>query len=157
MEQKIAFYLRSSMEQNEKLRNSNNPDESDTIANQRKLLYKVALTKGFDKEQIVEYVDDGHTDVNFDRPAFKQLISDVDDGLVAVVMVKDFSRLGRDYIGVGEYVEQYFPARGVRIISINDDWDSNEHVGETLELDATFRTMIYDMYSKEKISKPGKT
>ena len=54
MEQKIAFYLRSSMEQNEKLRNSNNPDESDTIANQRKLLYKVALTKGFDKEQIVE-------------------------------------------------------------------------------------------------------
>lgn len=144
---KVALYLRRSVEQSEETRN--NPDESDSITNQRNLLVREALRKGFQKEQICEYVDDGHTGTNFDRPAFKSLLKDVDAGRIGVVMVKDFSRMGRDYIGVGEYVEQYFPRRGVRIISLNDGWDSNEHVGETMELDTAFRTMIYDMYSKD--------
>lgn len=149
MEQKIALYLRSSTEQNVNTRNKRNPDESDTIANQRKLLRKMALTKGYEREQLVEYVDDGHSGVNFDRPGFQHLLQDVEDGKIAAVMVKDLSRLGRDYIGVGEYVEQYFPARGVRLISINDNWDSDEHVGETMELDTAFCTMIYEMYSRD--------
>ena len=144
---KVALYLRRSVEQSEETRN--NPDESDSITNQRNLLVREALRKGFQKEQICEYVDDGHTGTNFDRPAFQRLLKDVDAGRIGVVMVKDFSRMGRDYIGVGEYVEQYFPKRGVRIISLNDGWDSNEHVGETMELDTAFRTMIYDMYSKD--------
>lgn len=149
MENKIAIYMRSSLEQDEDKRNVNNPDESDTIANQRKYLYRNAALKGFDKSQIVEYVDDGHTGTNFKRPAFQQLMADIEAGLIKTVLVKDFSRLGRDYIGVGEYVEQFFPRYGVRIISVNDNWDSDEHIGETLELDASFRTMIYEMYSRD--------
>lgn len=149
MENKIAIYMRSSLEQDEDKRNKNNPDESDTIANQRKYLYRNAMLKGFDKSQIIEYVDDGHTGTNFKRPAFQQMIEDIEAGLIKTVLVKDFSRLGRDYIGVGEYVEQFFPRYGVRIISVNDNWDSDEHIGETLELDASFRTMIYEMYSRD--------
>ena len=149
MEQKIAIYMRSSMEQDEDLRNVKNPDESDTIANQRKYLRENALLRGFADSQIVEYVDDGHTGTNFRRPAFEQMIADIKAGIICVVMVKDFSRLGRDYIGVGEYVEQFFPVHGVRIISVNDNWDSNDHAGETLELDASFRTILYEMYSRD--------
>lgn len=149
MEQKIAIYMRSSLEQDEKKRNINNPDESDTIANQRKYLYENALQKGFLKDQIVEYVDDGHTGTNFNRPGFEQLIKDIEAGKIQAVMVKDFSRMGRDYIGVGEYVEQFFPLYNVRVISVNDNWDSAEHVGETLELDVSFRTIIYEMYSRD--------
>ena len=149
MEQKIAIYMRSSMEQDEDLRNTKNPDESDTIANQRKYLRENALLRGFADSQIVEYVDDGHTGTNFRRPAFEQMIADIKTGNIQIVMVKDFSRLGRDYIGVGEYVEQFFPVHGVRIISVNDNWDSNDHAGETLELDASFRTILYEMYSRD--------
>ena len=153
MERSVAIYLRSSLEQNEESRNINNPDESDTIANQRKYLREYAVSKGYDKNQLVEYVDDGHTGTNFSRPAFQQLLSDIESGQVRTVIVKDFSRLGRDYIGVGEYVEQFFPLHSVRIISVNDGWDSDEHVGETMELDASFRTIIYEMYSRDLSNK----
>lgn len=149
MDHVIALYMRSSMEQDQKTRNAGNPDESDTIANQRKMLHNAALVRGLDAEHFVEYVDDGYSGVNFERPAFRQLLDDVDAGMVSTILVKDFSRMGRDYIGVGEYVEQYFPVRGVRIISVNDGWDSEEHRGETLELDAAFHTMIYEMYSRD--------
>lgn len=145
----VAFYMRSSKEQEAGTRNKRNPDESDTIANQRQLLYKVAAEKGFTKDKIREYADDGYTGTNFRRPDFERLLKDVEAGIIGTVMVKDFSRMGRDYIGVGEYVEQYFPMRGIRVIAVNDGWDSDEHIGETLELDASFRTMIYDMYSQD--------
>lgn len=148
-ELKVALYLRSSKEQEEDTRNVMNPEESDTIANQRRLLRKTAVEKGFLYSELVEYIDDGHTGTNFQRPAFQKLLADVENGKIKAVIVKDFSRMGRDYIGVGEYVEQYFPKRGVRIISVNDRWDSDEHAGETMALDTTFRTMIYDMYSRD--------
>lgn len=148
-EMKVALYMRSSLEQDASTRNSQNPDESDTIANQRKLLYNTAEDLGYLREQISEYVDDGHSGVNFDRPAFQQMIEDVDHGIIRAIIVKDFSRLGRDYIGVGELAENYFPVHNVRLISVNDHWDSNEHKGETLELDTSFRTIIYDMYSRD--------
>ena len=103
MEDKIiAIYLRSSVEQDVESRNAGNIDESDTIANQRMLLHKAAIEKGFLPECIVEYTDDGHSGVKFDRPAFQQMIADVEAGKIQAVMVKDLSRLGRDYIGVGE-------------------------------------------------------
>ena len=149
MEVKIAIYMRSSLEQDEDKRNTRNPDESDTIANQRKYLYKNAYARGYRKEQIIEYIDDGYTGTNFNRPAFEQMIRDIEAGMIKAVMIKDFSRLGRDYIGVGNYVEQFFPLHNVRIISINDNWDSNEHIGETMELDASFRTIVYEMYSRD--------
>lgn len=145
----IAMYLRSSVEQNAEQRNNNNPEESDTIANQRKLLKQHIAYKKLEDYDVIEYVDDGHTGTNFDRPAFKKLIEDAKSGVIHAIIVKDFSRMGRDYIGVGDYMEQFFPRMGIRVISVNDHWDSAEHQGETLELDASFRTLIYDMYSRD--------
>lgn len=149
MEKILALYLRSSVEQQAEKRNQNNPEESDTIANQRELLKSHAARLGLAGYRTVEYVDDGHTGTNFDRPAFQQLVDDAKHGKVQALIVKDFSRMGRDYIGVGDYMEQFFPSMGIRVISINDGWDSDEHLGETLELDASFRTLLYDMYSRD--------
>ena len=152
----LAMYLRSSVEQNAESRNSNNPDESDTIANQRKLLYGEIRYRGLTEYRVIEYVDDGHTGTNFERPAFQRMIQDAKHGLVQALIVKDFSRMGRDYIGTGDYLEQFFPSMGIRVISVNDHWDSEEHLGETLELDASFRTLLYDMYSRD-LSKKRRT
>ena len=149
MHKSVAIYMRSSLEQDEELRAAGNPDESNTIANQRRYLYEKVALKGYDPARVVEYSDDGHTGTNFKRPGFQQLIKDVEDGKIEAVFVKDFSRMGRDYIGVGEYMEQFFPLHNVRVISVNDNWDSDEHKGETLELDASFRTIIYEMYSRD--------
>lgn len=145
----LAMYLRSSVEQNAECRNINNPDESDTIANQRKLLYGEIKSRGLTDYHVTEYVDDGHSGTNFERPAFQEMIQDAKHGLVQAIIVKDFSRMGRDYIGTGDYLEQFFPSMGIRVISVNDHWDSEEHLGETLELDASFRTLLYDMYSRD--------
>ncbi|MBR3355020.1 MAG: recombinase family protein [Oscillospiraceae bacterium] len=145
----LAMYLRSSVEQNTESRNTSNPDESDTIANQRKLLYGEIKSRGLTEYRVTEYVDDGHTGTNFERPAFQEMIRDAKHGLVQAIIVKDFSRMGRDYIGTGDYLEQFFPSMGIRVISVNDHWDSEEHLGETLELDASFRTLLYDMYSRD--------
>lgn len=152
----LALYLRSSVEQQEEKRNQNNRDESDTIANQRELLRSYAAKLGLDGYKVVEYVDDGHTGTNFRRPAFQKLIEDARRGKIQALIVKDFSRMGRDYIGVGDYMEQFFPSMGIRVISVNDKWDSAEHLGETLELDASFRTLLYDMYSRD-LSKKRKS
>ncbi len=156
MENVLALYLRSSVEQQEEKRNQNNLDESDTIANQRELLRSYAAKLGLDGYKVVEYVDDGHTGTNFRRPAFQKLIEDARRGKIQALIVKDFSRMGRDYIGVGDYMEQFFPSMGIRVISVNDRWDSAEHLGETLELDASFRTLLYDMYSRD-LSKKRKS
>lgn len=149
MQKCVAIYMRSSLEQDEELRAAGNPDESNTIANQRRYLYEKIALKGYDPARVIEYSDDGHTGTNFERPGFQQLIKDVEEGRIEAVFVKDFSRMGRDYIGVGEYMEQFFPLHNVRVISVNDNWDSDEHKGETLELDASFRTIIYEMYSRD--------
>ncbi len=152
----LALYLRSSVEQQEDKRNQNNLDESDTIANQRELLRSYAARVGLDDYKVVEYVDDGHSGTNFRRPAFQKLIEDAKHGRIQALIVKDFSRMGRDYIGVGDYMERFFPSMGIRVISVNDRWDSAEHLGETLELDASFRTLLYDMYSRD-LSKKRKS
>lgn len=156
MQKTLALYLRSSVEQQEGKRNRNNLNESDTIANQRELLRNYAAQLGLSDYTVIEYIDDGHSGTNFRRPAFQELIEDAKHGKVQALIVKDFSRMGRDYIGVGDYMEQFFPSMGIRVISVNDGWDSEEHLGETLELDASFRTLLYDMYSRD-LSKKRKT
>ena len=76
------------------------------------------------------YVDDGYTGTNFNRPGFQQLIDDIEIGLVSAVMVKDLSRLGRDYVSVGNYTDSYFPEHNVRFIAVNDAIDSDEGESE---------------------------
>ncbi|MCQ2442886.1 MAG: recombinase family protein, partial [Oscillospiraceae bacterium] len=95
--------------------------ESNSIANQRKKNEQYAVEKGF--TNIVHYTDDGYSGTSFDRPAWKRLIEDVEKGKISVVVVKDMSRIGRNYLEVGYYTEMYFPQKRVRFIAINNNVD----------------------------------
>ena len=86
-----------------------NKDESNSIDNQRSLLVNFITDREDMSDEYIEYVDDGYSGTNFDRPAFKKMIEDAKSGKIDTVIVKDFSRFGRDYIGVGDYLEQVFP------------------------------------------------
>ncbi|MBQ3587461.1 MAG: recombinase family protein [Oscillospiraceae bacterium] len=117
--------------------------ESNSISNQKMLLSKYADEYGF--TNTAHYVDDGYTGTNFNRPAFQQMIADIESGKVGTVMVKDLSRLGREYLQVGYYTENYFPVKDVRFIAVNDGIDS--HKGE--DDMAAFRNVMNEMYAKD--------
>lgn len=111
-----AEYIRLSREDGDKA-------ESDSVANQRKLITEYLKNKE-DFILFDTYIDDGFTGTNFNRPAFQRMIADIDSGKVNCVIVKDLSRFGRDYIDTGKYLERYFPDNDVRFISITDNIDS---------------------------------
>lgn len=119
-----ATYLRLS-------RSDGDQQESNSIKNQRALLNDY-MGKHPELHKFDEYVDDGYSGTNFDRPGFQQMMDGVRNGKIDTIIVKDLSRFGRDYIGVGEYMEQIFPLLGVRLIAINDNYDSNNYKGTTL-------------------------
>lgn len=96
--------------------------ESNSIANQKKLLAQKAKELGL--SNIKYYVDDGYTGTNFNRPGFQDLLDDIDMGYISTIMVKDLSRLGRDYVSVGHYTDSFFPDHNIRFIAINDLVDS---------------------------------
>lgn len=125
--------------------------ESNSITNQKEILKQYAKENNLNIYDI--YIDDGYSGTNFDRPDFKRMIQDIKDKKVNMVIVKDTSRLGRDYIGFGEYVEKIFPEHQVRLISILDNYDSaiDNGVADTLP----FRAVINDLYAKD-ISKKVK-
>ncbi len=114
---KIAVYLRLSKDDGDK-------DESDSISSQRTLIAKFITDSIPDGKIVQEFVDDGYTGTNFNRPQFQKMISCIDEGEINCVIVKDLSRFGRDYIGVGEYLEKYFPLNDVRFIAVNDGYDT---------------------------------
>ena len=118
------LYLRLSKE--DKLRMSKTVRgeyESDSISNQRKLIYN--YLKNYPEITVIdEAFDDGYTGTNYDRPGFHKVLDAIKEGRVNCVIVKDLSRLGREYIETGKYLEMIFPSFGVRFISINDDVDS---------------------------------
>ena len=89
--------------------------------------------------------DDGYTGTNFNRPGFQQLIDDIEIGLVSAVMVKDLSRLGRDYVSVGNYTDSYFPEHNIRFIAVNDAIDSDEGESEI----APFKNILNEMYARD--------
>lgn len=119
MKWEIAVYLRLSKEDGDK-------DESDSISSQRSIITKFVKEKVKDGNIAEEYIDDGYTGTNFKRPQFQKMIEDIDSGKINCVIVKDLSRFGRDYIGVGEYLEKYFPLNDIRFIAINDGYDINK-------------------------------
>lgn len=110
-----ALYLRLS-------RDDQYQRESDSIANQRHILTEYAKENGISIYD--EYIDDGYTGTNFDRPAFKRMMEDVMAGKVNMVIVKDLSRLGREYLETGQYIEKVFPRYGVRFLSLGENYDS---------------------------------
>ncbi len=124
-------------------RDDGTESESNSIGNQKKLLSQKAKEMGL--TDIKYYVDDGYTGTNFNRPGFQQLIDDIEIGLVSAVMVKDLSRLGRDYVSVGNYTDSYFPEHNVRFIAVNDAIDSDEGESEI----APFKNILNEMYARD--------
>ena len=114
---KVGAYLRLSREDGDKA-------ESDSIANQRKIL--TSYCRSHPELELVDfYIDDGCTGTHFDRPAFRQMERDWERGHIDCVLVKDLSRFGRDYIEAGRYLERVFPERDIRFISVADQFDSD--------------------------------
>ncbi len=126
--------------------------ESDSIVSQRSLLNQYIKENNYNL--IDEYVDDGFTGTNFERPSFKRMIKDIESGKINMIITKDMSRLGRDYIGTGELIEKYFPNNNVRYIAINDGIDT--FIDNTNNDIAPFKAIMNDMYAKD-ISKKVKT
>ncbi len=119
-------------------------NESMSISTQKTMLKDYAKGNGFLNCQF--YVDDGYSGTNYDRPAFRQLIEDIQDGEVSTLITKDLSRLGRNYLETGTYIEVFFPNHNVRYIAINDGVDSIDNA----QMDITpFRNIINEMYAKD--------
>lgn len=145
----IALYERLSIEDADVKRNDAK-SESNSIAHQRRLLFSfVEQHPEMAGMPIVEFKDDGYSGTNFNRPKFIELMSEVRKGNVAIIIVKDFSRLGRDYLDAGNFLDKIFPAYGIRFIAINDGYDSDSHIGQTTGLDVGLRNVVNDMYSKD--------
>ncbi len=117
--------------------------ESNSIGNQKKMLTQKAKELGLTNTKY--YVDDGFTGTNFNRPAFQELLDDIEMGYISVVIVKDLSRLGRDYVSVGHYTDNYFPEHNVRFIAVNDMVDSDEGENEI----APFKNVMNEMYARD--------
>ena len=117
--------------------------ESNSIGNQKKMLTQKAKELGLTNTKY--YVDDGYTGTNFNRPAFQELLDDIEMGYISVVIVKDLSRLGRDYVSVGHYTDNYFPKHNVRFIAVNDMVDSDEGENEI----APFKNVMNEMYARD--------
>jgi len=121
--------------------------ESDSVSNQRKLIENFVLQNA-DIEVIEEKIDDGYSGIIFDRPAFKEMMQDVTDGKINCVIVKDLSRLGREYIETGRYLRRIFPAYGVRFIAINDNIDTaRENCGDDLAV--SVKNIMNEAYCRD--------
>ena len=138
MNQKItALYCRISLD-------DGSQNESMSISNQKLMLKDYAEKNGMPRYEY--YVDDGYTGRNFNRPSFKRLIADIEAGKVGCVITKDLSRLGRNYIEAGSYIEIFFPKHNVRYIAVTDGVDSLTRQ----EMDITpFKNILNDMYSRD--------
>ncbi|MCL2771877.1 MAG: recombinase family protein [Oscillospiraceae bacterium] len=138
-----AIYLRLSS-------SDENYGESNSIKNQRDLLTMfVANQPDLRETKIIEVCDDGYSGTNFDRPGVKRLLELVKNGEVKCILVKDFSRFGRNYIETCDYIEQIFPSLGVRFISVNDGYDSDKTDMSAGNLNVAFMNLIHDLYAKD--------
>lgn len=113
--------------------------------------------KDLRKMNVVEFVDDGYTGKNMDRPDMQRMLDLIKRKQISCVIVKDFFRFSRDHIEQGKYIEQIFPFMGVRFIAINDHYDSNDYVGGIGEIDVAFKGILYDFFSEEQSQKVSST
>ncbi len=142
----VALYMRLSSE-------DDHEGESYSIGNQRELLYDyVRGHREFDGCNVLEFLDDGYTGRNFDRPGVKQMLA-LAGKTVDCIIVKDFSRFGRNLVEVGDYLDQIFPFLGVRFIAVNEGYDSGQEAGSTVSLDVSLKAKVYEMYSRDKSEK----
>lgn len=141
---RIAIYLRLSEEDYKKT------DESVSIVNQRDYIRSYIENENSLKDnEIEEYIDDGYSATNTNRPSFLRLVDDIKNGRVGTIIVKDMSRFSRDYILLGDYLSNILPFLKIRFIAINDNYDSLKEQGNGIDTDAQFKTLYYDLFSKE--------
>ena len=140
---KVAIYIRLSKEDVDRGYN-----ESESIKNQRTLLTKYVENLGWNYKLIDIYIDQGFTGTNFNRPDFQRMIKDIELRRINMVITKDLSRLGRDYIETGEYIEKWFPEKNVRYVSITDGIDTFANNNGNNDI-APFKSILNDMYSKD--------
>lgn len=119
--------------------------QSESIENQKKIITNYILEQNWNLIEI--YTDDGFSGLNFNRPAFKKMIEDIENKKINLVITKDLSRLGRDYIDTGYYLERYFPTKNVRYIAISDGIDTYQNNGNN-DI-SPFKSVINDMYAKD--------
>lgn len=138
-EYRAGLYLRLSKE-------DETQGQSGSIANQRALLERYAREQGWEITGC--YIDDGYSGLHFDRPGFQQLLCDIEAGKVNLVITKDLSRLGRDYIDTGYYLERYFPGRQVRYIALADGIDTFDRCCAQNDM-GPFKSVMNDLYAKD--------
>jgi len=138
---KAAGYLRLSREDGDKI-------ESDSIKNQRELIREY-IAKHENLTYVGDYIDDGFSGTTYERPSFQRLLSDMKTGKVNCIIVKDLSRMGRNYIETGRYLEKIFPMMGVRVISVLDNYDSFASDSEYDKMIVPFKNLINDSYCRD--------
>lgn len=124
----------------------------DALENQVSLLESY-VGQQVDMMLVETYEDYGFTGTNFERPGFQRLIEQCRSGKIGCIVVKDLSRLGRNYVEVGNLLEQVFPFLGIRVISVNDRYDSDCFIGQTGGLDVAFKNLVYNLYSRDLSNK----
>ena len=137
----VAAYLRLSSDDGDKA-------ESNSIGNQRSIINQyIKQNKEF--KNVEYYIDDGYSGTSFDRPDFKRMLSDIENKKIDCIIVKDLSRLGRNYIEVGNYIEQIFPNYGIRFIAINDNVDSYKDPKSVNNVIVPFKNLMNDEYARD--------
>lgn len=133
---KAALYCRLS-------KDDDSGTESSSISSQKMILESYCKNHGF--EIYDYYIDDGYSGTNFNRPSFERMLNDIDNDKINLIITKDLSRLGRDYIKTGYYTEIYFKRKGVRYIAVNDNYDSDSENDDIVP----FKNILNDMYAKD--------
>ena len=141
IEWKVGIYLRLSSDDGDNA-------ESNSITNQKNLI-NLFLKKEKDLKIYDYYIDDGFTGTDFNRPDFQRLLNDIKEGKINTVIVKDLSRFGRNYIEVGNYIEQVFPSYNVRFIAINDNVDSYKDPKSINNIIVPFKNLMNDEYARD--------
>ncbi|MBR6321934.1 MAG: recombinase family protein, partial [Lachnospiraceae bacterium] len=137
---KAAAYIRLSY-------TDDRQNESDSVGNQRRLIEDF-VQRNPDIEIVMEKIDDGYSGIIFDRPAFKEMMQEVADGAINCVIVKDLSRLGREYIETGRYLRRIFPTYGVRFIAITDSIDTARE-NSSDELTVSVKNIMNEAYCRD--------
>ena len=141
VEKWVALYVRLS-------RDDENEGDSNSIAHQIEILTRYAKEHGITNYKI--YKDDGYSGTNFKRPGFQEMLADIEAGLVSMVIVKDMSRFGRNYLEVGLYTEIRFPEMGVRFVAVNEDVDIENQSDNDF---TPFRNIMNEWYAKDTSKK----
>ena len=138
----IALYIRLSTEDSKV--------GSFSIENQKNALHQyVDAMEGVKNVEVLEFIDNGYSGTNFERPAVQELLDQIREGKINCIVVKDFTRFGRNSIEVGYFMEMVFPLYGVRFISVNDNFDSDTLHGDTGGINVAFKYLVSEFYSRD--------